>query len=971
MARDSLQENPHIDLKLRLIANRQKDGRTYNLPTTSEVATLLIGDVSDSLQPRDILVTTMATKLRSSTYENLMNLRDQGTSSVSKVGRTVILPSSFTGGARYMTQNYLDAMTLCKWFGYLDFFITVTCNPKWPEMTRFLKDTTLNSEDRPDILCRLFKIKLDALLKDLKDKAVLGKVQAVVYTIEFQKRGLPHAHMCLFMHADHKLPDVEHVDPFISAEIPDKNEDPELHYLVSELMIHGPCGAHNRTCSCMFDNKCSKNFPKNFRDATSVDSQGYPQYRRRDSGQFVQKEDIQLDNRSVVPYNKYLLKRYQAHINVEWCNQASSIKYLFKYINKGPDRATVFFFSKNETQANVEQPEVDEIKQFYDCLYLSASKAAWRIFGYDVHYRMPSVTRLPFHLPGQQHVVYGVDDDLDNVLEKVESVSSSMFTGWMKCNEKYASVRKLTYVELPTEFVWHAQPRRWERRKSGFSIGRIHVVSPAAREAYFLRILLNRVIGPQSFEDIRTVNGRLQPSFRDACYSLGLLEDDQEYIKAIEEASHSSLGHGTLSTAIRSKGEIVLTVASSGIASLLLTGGRTAHSRFHIPINLSEDSTCYMDPGTDESQLLEKSKLIIWDEAPMHHKHGFQALDRSLKDVLSSNLLFGGKVVVFGGDFRQILPVVQKGTRQDIVNASLCSSYIWSECNVLKLTKNLRLTMGTPSSDVEETRLFAKWILDIGEGTIGVPNDGVATVDIPDDLLIKYSVDPISKLFDFVYPDILQNYKNQHYFQDRAILAATNEIVDEINDSLHKFFPGDEVEYLSSDTICSSEYINDTVDTALYSLELLNGLRISGLPNHKLVLKVGVPVMLLRNLNQQEGLCNGTRLQIISLGTRVVEAKIISGTNIGHRVLIHRSPLTPSDNKIAYKFQRRQFPLAVCFVMTINKSQGQSLSRSFITKGPLTIKGVDFSTLKRTFSWANNTNREVVACVLRLSNTRR
>ncbi|XP_076892900.1 uncharacterized protein LOC143544767 [Bidens hawaiensis] len=337
MARDSLQENPHIDLKLRLIANRQKDGRTYNLPTTSEVAALIVGDISDSLQPRDILVTTMdgkiipiselhpsyvplqypiifingedgyrvniyhrgvnvgddskrpfttmrecqQTKLRSSTYDNLMNLRDQGTSSVSKVGRAIILSSSFT---------------------------EVTCNPKWPEVTRFLKDTTLNSKDRPDILCRLFKIKLDALLKDLKDKAVLSKVQAIVYTIEFQKRGLPHAHMCLFMHVDHKLPVVEHDDPFIYAEIPDKNEDPELHYLVSELMIHGQCGAHNPTCSCMFDNKCSKKIPKNFRDATSVDSQGYPQYRRRDSGQFVQKGDIQLDNRSVVPYNKYLLK---------------------------------------------------------------------------------------------------------------------------------------------------------------------------------------------------------------------------------------------------------------------------------------------------------------------------------------------------------------------------------------------------------------------------------------------------------------------------------------------------------------------------------------------------------------------------------------------------------------------------------------------------------------------------------------
>ncbi|XP_076938529.1 uncharacterized protein LOC143606747 [Bidens hawaiensis] len=204
--------------------------------------------------------------------------------------------------------------------------------------------------------------------------------------------------------------------------------------------------------------------------------------------------------------------------------------------------------------------------------------------------------------------------------------------------------------------------------------------------------------------------------------------------------------------------------------------------------------------------------------------------------------------------------------------------------------------MGTPSYDVEETRLFAKWILDIDEGNIGGPNDGVATIDLPDDLLTKDYVDPISKLFDFVYPDILKYYENQHYFQDRAILAPTNEIVDEINNSLLKFFPGDKVEYLSSDTICSSEYINDTLDTTLYSPELLNGLIISGLPNHKLVLKVGVPVMLLRNLYQKEGLCNGTRLQIIPLGTRVVEGKIIFGTNIGHRVLIHRSPLTPSNN---------------------------------------------------------------------------
>ncbi|KAJ9564541.1 hypothetical protein OSB04_000507 [Centaurea solstitialis] len=138
----------------------------------------------------------------------------------------------------------------------------------------------------------------------------------------------------------------------------------------------------------------------------------------------------------------------------------------------------------------------------------------------------------------------------------------------------------------------------------------------------------------------------------------------------------------TLSAALRSKGEILLNVASSGIASLLLPGGRTAHSRFVIPININEDSLCSINPNSDLAALLRKTKLIIWDEAPMIHKHCFEALDKTLRDILRSTTpcseekLFGGKVVVFGGDFRQILPVIPKGSRHDIVNSSLNSSYI-------------------------------------------------------------------------------------------------------------------------------------------------------------------------------------------------------------------------------------------------------------------------------------------------------
>ncbi|XP_019171089.1 PREDICTED: ATP-dependent DNA helicase PIF4-like [Ipomoea nil] len=152
-----------------------------------------------------------------------------------------------------------------------------------------------------------------------------------------------------------------------------------------------------------------------------------------------------------------------------------------------------------------------------------------------------------------------------------------------------------------------------------------------------------------------------------------------------------------LSSALRSKSEIVLNVASSGIVSLLLPGGRTAHSRFAIPIAVNEDSTCNIRHGSELAELLVQTKLIIWDEAPMMHKFCFEALDRTMRDLLrfinprSSDMTFGGKTVVFGGDFRQILPVIPKGTRPDIVRASISSSYLWKSCKVLRLTKNLGL----------------------------------------------------------------------------------------------------------------------------------------------------------------------------------------------------------------------------------------------------------------------------------------
>nr|XP_043633373.1 ATP-dependent DNA helicase PIF1-like [Erigeron canadensis] len=347
----------------------------------------------------------------------------------------------------------------------------------------------------------------------------------------------------------------------------------------------------------------------------------------------------------------------------------------------------------------------------------------------------------------------------------------------------------------------------------------------------------------------------------------------------------------TLSTAVRRKGNIVLNVASSGIAALLLPGGRTAHSRFAIPLNPMEDSICNISADSPLADLIREARLIIWDEAPMMHKHCFEALDRTMKDIIggsNSNKPFGGKVVVFGGDFRQILPVIPAGNREEIVNASLNHSFLWDKCKVLKLTKNMRLHSGQTEQDKEEIKKFVNWILTVGKGTA-------------------------------------EHLNEKGYFEDKAILVPTNEEVDSINEYVLSKIKSDEHTYFSSDSVCPSEFI-DEFQQSLYAPEILNGFKVSGIPNHKLVLKEGVPVMLLRNIDHRNGLCNGTRLRVTRLGKHVIEAEVISGNNIGYKTYIPRMKLIPSDQRIPFKFHRRQFPLVVSFAMTINKSQGQSLS---------------------------------------------
>ncbi|XP_072077768.1 uncharacterized protein [Arachis hypogaea] len=298
----------------------------------------------------------------------------------------------------------------------------------------------------------------------------------------------------------------------------------------------------------------------------------------------------------------------------------------------------------------------------------------------------------------------------------------------------------------------------------------------------------------------------------------------------------------------RSKGGIVLNVASSGIAALLLPNGRTAHSRFKIPLTINEDSLCSIKQGSPLVRLISKAKLIIWNEAPMISKYCYEALDKCLRDL-----------------------------------------------KVLKLTKYMRLSLGE-NNNIQELKIFAEWLLKIGDGLAGDTTDGESIVHIPSDIL------------------------------DRVILAPTLNRVTDVNKKMTAGLSGQERVYLSSYSVCAEEE-NMEFELDAFLPEIINGINCSGLPPHKLVLKVGTPVMLLWNIDQTNGLSNGTRMQVRRMGNHAIECKILTSNKAGSIVLIPRQNLIPNNETLPVRFQRRQFPIIMSFAMTIDKSLGQTLSK--------------------------------------------
>lgn len=448
--------------------------------------------------------------IRAEMYSGLrdaVHAHDQAnTGAALQVGQRVILPASFTGGPRDQSRRFQDAMAVVRRLGKPSLFITMTCNPGWPEIVRNLPSGQ-KAEDRPDLIARVFKLKLSQLLDELLKDGIFGRPIAHLHVIEFQHRGLPHAHILIVLRPEDRFKQPEDVDKCVSAELPpepeplsaaasaaERAEHAEKHArwktlcdLVCTHMVHGPCGTENPGAPCMCDGVCKKKFPHTFVDETSLGDENkiYPTLRRRapnrvcvycecnctslctlypadarlcaprpshgaQGGTSVVHNGRVIDNSWIVPYSPYLLLKYQCHINVECCLSVRGVKYLYKYVHKGPDRAMVSV----RTQSTEPRP-VNEIQQYQDLRSMGSSEGCWRTFNFAMYSRSPPVHALRIHLENGQRT-YFVEGTEREALNAGPPTSELM--AWFECVRNLPPAERCVQLDDRNRVVWCAAP---------------------------------------------------------------------------------------------------------------------------------------------------------------------------------------------------------------------------------------------------------------------------------------------------------------------------------------------------------------------------------------------------------------------------------------------------------------------------------------------------------------------------------
>ena len=293
----------------------------------------------------------------------------------------------------------------------------------------------------------------------------------------------------------------------------------------------------------------------------------------------------------------------------------------------------------------------------------------------------------------------------------------------------------------------------------------------------------------------------------------------------------------------------------------------------------------------------------------MAPRYALEVADRTLRDLMNNNKPFGGKVIVLGGDFRQLLPVKVRGTRTETVSLSIKYSELWRHFSKYALTQNMRVL----PNEVE----FAQFLLDVGDGILNDRDDNLQ-------ILVGCLATADRDIVEDTYGQLVRTRKFKEVAKC-AILSARNVDVEELNARVMNLFDNTtERLYISIDSTenCGD---NDEINEAILP-EYLNTLAPTSLPSHELRLRKYSVIMLIRNLSINEGLCNGTRLLVLELGNMVLRCEILSGDKTGGIVFLHRITLY-CENEYPFTFKRRQFPVKIAFAMTINKSQGQTFEK--------------------------------------------
>lgn len=402
------------------------------------------------------------------------------------------LPSSFLGSRAWCSNQVADSLALCRCFGRPSLFVTMTTNPRWPEILEVLGKGQ-NASDLPQIVVRVFKAKMRRLIKLLESGS--GGFLYLIYVVEFQKRGLPHCHILIKLKHE---PSLEAVDGLVVAEMPDAHEDAQLHDIIQRCNLHPTTHLLHANSRCNRGGKCIYDFPQTLRTISSVDEHGRMHLRRRHQ-----------DDRWVVSYIPRLSREMNCHIHVDVCSNVNVVMYLYKYLFKGVDYARARLQERDSNgrsglhDDSAKETE-DELTDYVNCRYLSSSEAMYRILGMNITKKQPAVVALAVHLPNRQ---LGQMSGR-NQQGSIESALIYYFArpiaaefDSVRYTEYYAQYRRVRALTNRQQLGTHwreldcnngvYEPCFVVPRQYTAQVMRLKIISPSAGELYYLRHLLH------------------------------------------------------------------------------------------------------------------------------------------------------------------------------------------------------------------------------------------------------------------------------------------------------------------------------------------------------------------------------------------------------------------------------------------------------------------------------------------------